>query len=186
MIISISGLPGAGKSALAKALAVKLNWLCYSMGNLRRQTAKDQGLSLAEFNKLGETDPQTDLTVDEYQQKLGQEQDNFVIEGRTSWHFIPQSYKIFLTVDPQIGAQRIWHDLQANDQRNEDRDLQSVEDVKVSNQERIASDTKRYDQYFQINAYDPANYDFVLDTSRLSLEEMVEKVYRQIVQQLPV
>ena len=185
MIISISGLPGAGKSALAKAVADKLKWPCYSMGNLRRATAKEQGLSLAEFNQLGETDPQTDLTVDEYQQKLGQEQDNFVIEGRTSWHFIPQSYKIFLTVDPQVGAQRIWYDLQQNNERNEDRDLQSVADVQASNQERIASDTRRYAKYFKIDAYDPANYDFVLETSNLSIEEMVEKVYRQIVLQLP-
>ncbi|KKR14243.1 MAG: Cytidylate kinase [Candidatus Falkowbacteria bacterium GW2011_GWA2_39_24] len=153
MIISISGLPGAGKSALAKAVADKLKWPCYSMGNLRRATAKEQG--------------------------------DFVIEGRTSWHFIPQSYKIFLTVDPQVGAQRIWYDLQQNNERNEDRDLQSVADVQASNQERIASDTRRYAKYFKIDAYDPANYDFVLETSNLSIEEMVEKVYRQIVLQLP-
>ena len=181
MIISISGLPGAGKSILAQKLADKLNWPYYSMGNLRRETARQQGLTLAEFNKLGETDPQTDLAVDEYQTKLGQDKDNFVIEGRISWHFIPQSYKIFLIVDETIGAERIWQDLQHSDERNEGRNLATVADIIHSNEERIASDTKRYAQYFKIDAYDTKNYDFVLDTSSLSIEEVVERVYEKVV-----
>ena len=105
MIITISGLPGAGKTSVGKMLAEFWGWPFYSMGNLRRQAAAQRGLTLAEYNALGENDPQTDLAVDRYQEELGKTQDNFVIEGRTSWHVIPQSIKIFLTVEPQIGAQ---------------------------------------------------------------------------------
>lgn len=180
MIITISGQPGAGKSTVAKQLAEKLGWPCYSMGDLRRQAALQEGLTIAEFNKKGEADPSTDLLVDEYQTKLGQDHDNFVIEGRTSWHFIPQSFKIFLTVSDKVGAERIWHDLQQSDQRNEGRNLQNAADVLLSNQQRIASDDLRYWKYFQIKAYNLDNYDYVLDTSELSPEQCLEKLLAEV------
>ncbi|MCX6797924.1 MAG: AAA family ATPase [Candidatus Falkowbacteria bacterium] len=61
MIISISGNHGSGKSTIAESLADKLNWPRYYMGGLRRAAAKKRGLTLAEYNKLGEVDPKTDL-----------------------------------------------------------------------------------------------------------------------------
>lgn len=111
MIISFSGVPGAGKSTIAKMLAQKLGWPRYYMGGLRRQKAKERGMTLEEYNKLGETDPSTDLEVDRYQEKLGKEKDDFIIEGRTSWYFIPHSLKIYLDVDLNKGSERIYWQL---------------------------------------------------------------------------
>jgi cytidylate kinase len=129
MIISISGAEGSGKSTIAKMLAEKLGWPRYYIGGIRREKAKERGLTLEEYNKLGETDPSTDLEVDEYQKKLGETQDNFIIEGRTSWHFIPHSFKIFLDVSFEEGARRIWGNLQKDSSRNEGNNLKSYEDV---------------------------------------------------------
>ena len=56
MIISISGTAGSGKSSLAKKLAVALSWPRYYMGGLRRQKAATLGLTLAQYNILGEND----------------------------------------------------------------------------------------------------------------------------------
>jgi len=122
------------------------------------------------------TDISTDLEVDEYQSKLGKEQDTFVIDGRTSWHFIPQSYKIFLTVDPQVGAERIFQELQQGGDRNEGYNLNTVEAVLNSNYERVNNDRKRYQQYFGIDVYDLANYDEVVDTTNLTIDEVIAKV----------
>ncbi len=177
MIITISGLPGAGKSLLAKKLAESLGWPLYSMGNLRRQAAADQGLTLAAYNQLGETDPATDLAVDRLQENLGKTQDKLVVEGRTSWHFIPHSVKIFLSVDPRIGAERIWQHLQQPDnRRNEDRSLTGIDDVLASNAERLASDRRRYAKYFQLDVYDQSHYDLVLDTSQLTPDQVLAAV----------
>ena len=66
MIISISGNHGSGKSTVAKKLAEHLSWPRYYMGGLRREAAARRGMSLGEYNKLGESDPRTDLEVDEY------------------------------------------------------------------------------------------------------------------------
>jgi len=177
MIISISGTQGSGKSTVAKKIAEKLGWPQYCIGGLRREKALKRGLTLAEYNKLGEKDPSTDLEVDNYQKELGQKEDNFVIEGRTSWYFIPHSLKIFIDVSPQVGAERIFKHLQEENNRNEDNNLSSVEAVLKSNLERQKSDNKRYQQYFGIDVYNKDNYDFYINSTNLSPEEVFEQCF---------
>lgn len=177
MIISISGSHGSGKSTIAKMLAEKLNWPRYYMGGLRREAAQKRGMTLAEYNKLGESDPSTDLEVDNYQEELGKTKDNFIIEGRTSWHFIPDSLKIYIKASFETGAERIFKQLQKENNRNEDHNLNSIEAVLKSLEERYKSDQLRYKKYFNIDVYDLKNYDFVIDTDKLTIEEVFEKVF---------
>ncbi|MFA5000039.1 MAG: cytidylate kinase family protein [Patescibacteria group bacterium] len=180
MIISLSGAPGSGKSTIAQMLAEKLGWPRYYMGGLRREAAKKRGLTLAEYNKLGESDPVTDQEVDDYVKELGEKEDNFVIEGRTCWHFIPHSLKIYLDVNQEDGAKRIFKALQKKNDRNEAADLASWQDVLASNQERIASDNFRYRKYYNIDAYDPKNYDFYLDTTDMPPAEVFAAVLARV------
>jgi len=184
MIISFSGAPGSGKSTIAQMLADKLGWPRYYMGGLRREAAQKRGLSIEEYNKLGETDIKTDQEVDEYQRILGQEQDNFVIEGRTSWYFIPHSLKIYLDVDPKVGAKRIFGHLQQKNDRNEAKGLDTWQAVMESNQQRIASDNKRYQQYYLIDIHNPKNYDFSLDTTNLDQNQVFQAVSEFVQQAL--
>jgi predicted cytidylate kinase len=183
MIISFSGAPGAGKSTIAQKLAEKLDFPRYYIGGLRRQKAKERGMTLEEYNKLGEIDPSTDLEVDEYQEKLGKKEDNFVIEGRTSWYFIPHSLKIYLDVDLEEGASRIKKDLEKDNDRNEG-EAKSLEEVKNSIKKRMESDQKRYKKYFDIDVYNRNNYDIVVDTTYLSPEEAFKKVYQEVEKRL--
>jgi CMP/dCMP kinase len=180
MIISISGAEGAGKSTIAKMLAEKLGWPRHYIGGIRRQKAAERGLTLAEYNKLGESDPSTDVEVDEYQRKLGLEQDDFVIEGRTSWHFIPHSFKVFLDVRMEEAAKRIYLALQENCERNEGKDLDSEAAVLESLKKRRESDRIRYRKYFNIDVFDLSHYDLVLDTSDLGVEDVFERLWQVI------
>ncbi len=180
MIISIGGMPGSGKSTIAKMLADKLGWPRYYIGGLRREKARQRGMTLEAYNRLGETDPSTDLEVDEYQKKLGEGGDNFIIEGRTSWHFIPHSLKIFLDVDENVGAQRIFKDVSISDSRNEGADIKTLCDVIKLYRQRIASDDLRYRKYFGIKVYDRKNYDLVVDTTGLSSSEVFDRIWRFI------
>lgn len=184
MIISLSGAPGSGKSTIAQMLADKLGWPRFYMGGLRREAAEKKGLTLAEYNKLGENDINTDKEVDEYQRELGNKEDNFVIEGRTSWFLIPHSFKIYLNVDPEEGAKRIFGNLQGQNNRNEDKNLSTWQDVLASNKERMASDTRRYQQYYNIDVYDKKNYDFYLDTTNLTQEQVFSQVYKVVQERL--
>jgi len=180
----MSGAAGSGKSTAAQKLAKKLNWPRYYIGKIRREMAKKQGLTLAEYNRLGEKDPITDSKVDKYQKKLGKTKDNFIIEGRTSWYFIPHSLKIYLSVDKQEGAKRIFKELKKENSRNEDKNLKTVANVLKSQHEREKSDKKRYRKYYQIDVYDKKNYDFVLDTTNLNKKQVFTELYDFVKSQL--
>jgi len=184
MIISINGNMGSGKTTLAKKLSERLGWNYYSMGELRREAARKRGITLAEYNKLGESDISTDLEVDKFQQELGEKNDNFVIDGRTSWYFIHNSLKIFLDVDEKVGAQRVWHNIQNSTIRNEDKNLYSLNDVLISIRKRKKSDIFRYKKYFNIKVYNIKNYDLVIDTSKLKKNETFKIAYNFIKEKL--
>lgn len=178
MIITIGGAAGSGKSTIAKMLAKKLGWPYYSIGNLRREKARERGMTLAEYNKLGEVNPATDIEADEYQKELAEKEDNFIIEGRASWYFIPRSVKIYIDVDEKEGARRVWAELRKDSKkRNEDRKLKTIDDVLESHRQRKESDTKRYEKYYNIDVYNHSYYDFVLNTTSLNKEEVFKKVY---------
>jgi len=177
MIITINGLPGAGKSTLAKCLAKKLKLKYYSIGQKRRELALKKGLTIDQLNKLGESNPSTDLPIDNFQKKLARK-DNFIVDGRLSWHFIPRSVKIFLTVDMKKGAERIM-----KAKRKSERRYKSLNDAIKEIRQRQNSDKKRYKKYYNIsNIYNIKNYDIIIDTTNLSIKEMcdvAEKVMRE-------
>lgn len=182
MIITITGEPGSGKSTIGKKLAKKLGYKHYYMGQLRRDAAKKRGMTLAEYNAYGEKHPETDYEVDDYQKQLGEDEDNFVIEGRTSWFLIPHSIKLYITVDPKEGARRVFQDLQESDVRNEDTELHSVEEVLHSHTKRMESDRYRYKKYYKIDCCDTSQFDLVIDTTTLNKDEAFEKVWTYITQ----
>ncbi|MFA5069815.1 MAG: cytidylate kinase family protein [Patescibacteria group bacterium] len=178
MIISLSGAPGSGKSTVAKKLADRLGYKRYYMGEILRLKAKEKNMTLAEYLKLGETDFSVDREVDQYMKELSKKEDNFIIENRTAFHILPQSLKIYLDIQEKEGAKRIFSDLKINPTRNEARNLNSVEAVIKANRERRIGDQKRYRQYYQIDLFNPKNYDFVLDTTNLNPEEEFQEVWR--------
>lgn len=170
MIITISGNAGSGKSTAADILAEKLNMKKYSVGNYRREMAKKLGLNLEQFNELGEKQDFTDKKADEWQIQLGKNEDNFIIEGRLSYHFIPHSIKIFLDASEEEAARRI-----RIENRLEEK-VETDEQALLLLKKRKASDIKRYVKYYGINPYDISQYDLVIDTSHIKKEETIKKI----------
>jgi cytidylate kinase len=181
MIITLTGLPGAGKSTIAKLLSEKLGWPWYSMGDLRGKLAQERGMTIDEFNALGEIQEFTDKNVDEYQTRLAKEQDNLVIDGRLSWHFIPHSLKVFLDVDEDEAAERIFGAAKKG-LRKDEKPYASTQEVKQRVHNRLASDQKRYQQYYQLDYLDRSNYDLVIDTTRLNPEQIVQRILDKLKQ----
>ncbi len=174
MIITISGMPGSGKSTVARRLSEHLGYKRYYMGAIRREAARKLGLTLAEFNTKGENDPSTDLFVEEYIQKLAHTRDNFIIESRTAWSFIPHSLKIFVYVDEREGARRILqslHNPRSARARNEGTQDQSYEEVLQSVYDRIKSDDVRYKKYYNLDIQNKNNYNLYLDATHLTPAE---------------
>lgn len=175
MIITINGKPGSGKSSVAKLLAERLHLKYIDIGDLRRGAAKARGMTLEEYNQLGETTDETDRDVDLFQKKIGETEDNLVVCGRTSFHFIPKSIKVFLDVDLRIAAKRIFNDKRIHE-RNETGTISSVDAIERSLHERMRSDTSRYQKYYRLDVYDLKHYDCILDTSHISIEQTYERI----------
>lgn len=176
MIISISGDPGSGKSTVAKIVAKRLKMKHYSMGDLRGKMALDRGLTIDELNKLGETESFTDKDVDEYQRELGKKEDKFIVDGRLSFYFIPNSYKIYLTVDARVAGERIFN----APKRPDERVYASIDDVVDATKARVESDKKRYQKYYGIDYTDKKQYDLVIDTTHLSPEQVVDEIIKAV------
>jgi len=181
MIITLSGAPGSGKSTVADVLANKFHLKRYYMGQIRRDEAKKHGMTLEEFNKLGENEDWTDKIVDDYQKKLGETEDNFFIEGRTSFFIIPKSLKIYLEVDPKVGAERIFNQIKnsTQDTRNEGQP-KTVDEMEESLKNRVESDIRRYKKYYNVDIINPANYDIFFDTTDLNPDQVIETLSKKI------
>ncbi|MBT3720695.1 AAA family ATPase [archaeon] len=174
MIITIAGTAGSGKSSVAKLLAKKLNLKHYSVGDFRREQASKIGLTLYEYNKLGEKKAFTDNIADEWQETLGKNEKEFIIDGRLSFHFIPHSYKIFLDADEKVRAQRIFGDTRKTEQ------FKSFEEALDKVQKRQESDKTRYIKYYKINPFDYKFYDLVVNTTNMSVEEVINFILEKI------
>ena len=174
MIITISGIAGSGKSTVAKLLAKKLNCKHYSVGDFMRQIAKERGLTLLELSKQAEKDKSIDIELDKKQIELGKKEDNFVIDSRLGFHFIPNSIKVFLEVDINEAANRILKEKREHEQY---KDIQeSIEKIKT----RINSEDKRYEEYYDVDYHNKNSYDIVINTTKTQPEEVAEKILKSI------
>jgi cytidylate kinase len=55
-----------------------------------------------------------------------------------------------------------------------------VEDVLKSNEERARSDDLRYKKYYGKDCFDENNFDFVIDTTNLTVEESYKQILEYI------
>ena len=174
MIITISGKAGSGKSTIAKKLAKKLNLKHYSIGDLMRKIAKEKNISLNELSKLAEKDHSIDKEIDNKQIELKNE-DNFVIDGRLTAFFIPNAdLKVFLDCDDKVRAERI-----LNDNRIDEKSKNVNELIKKIKQ-REKSERKRYKELYNIDYYDKKLYDLIINTTNLSINQVLEKIMEAI------
>lgn len=171
MIITITGPPGSGKSTIARLLCEKLNLKHYSVGDFRRKIAEKRGITLEELNKEDEKTGETDRLADEWQKKLGKTENNFVIDGRLPAYFIPNSVKIFLKVDPKVGAERVIKYRNGSAVEK----YKNIEDAVVKMHQREESDKKRYRNLYGVE-YDKLDFDLIIDTTNDNPESIVKKI----------
>jgi cytidylate kinase len=184
-IITIAGRPGSGKSTTAKAVAAKLGFRHFSSGELFRSAGKEKGLDVLQANLSSEQNKELDDLVDSRLQEIGQTEDEMVIDSRTAWHWIPDSFKVFLDLDLLTAAQRIAGKNDQTREGSEDTNQDPAEYAKVL-QSRLESESRRYKALYDIDPYIMDNYDLVIDTAKHDIEEVVDLVvagYRDWLQQ---
>lgn len=167
-IITIAGSLGSGKSSTGKALALALGFKHYSSGDLFRKMAAERGVSVEAINQTAEIQKDLDHYVDEWLKELYRTEENFVVDSRMAWHWMPESFKIFLALDQDTAAERIFNHAKEGSRVSED--AHSVADVRASIERRFISEQKRYFDLYGVNPTDTLNFDMILTTKNNNLK----------------
>jgi CMP/dCMP kinase len=161
-IVTIAGSPGSGKSSTARALAAAVGFRHFSSGDVFRQLAAERGLSIEAMNISAEQQRDIDLDVDSRLQAIYRDEERLVVDSRMAWHWMPQSFRVFLILDPATAAERIFAQVRGAGRMSEDAG--SLEETRRSIERRAASEQKRYAALYRVNATDPLNFDVVINT----------------------
>jgi predicted cytidylate kinase len=177
MIITIGGNLGAGKTTLATRLSKKLGYEELYMGGLMREMAAEQKMTIEQFYSRLKKNPEFEKSLDERQEKLMHEKENLIAQGRVAWFFAKKSphkvFNIFLAVSPEVGAQRT--------NLREKSEGKPPEEAITTNAFRANLEVERYKMLYGIeNFLDPTHYDFVLDTTTLTEQEVFDTVMQKI------
>ncbi len=175
--ITITGDLGSGKTELGKRLADKLQYEFFSGGKFMRDLAGERGVSMERLGAEMECDDGViDRQIDDMQREYLAKHHQSVADSRLGWWLAPQSFKVLLVCDPVVAATRIYNEKQTTGARAEEN-VDTIEDSVRANQRRVESERERYARYYSIkNHMDHNNFDFVIDTTHLTPDEVFERV----------
>lgn len=174
MKITVSGSVGSGKSTISRKLADKLGYRYYSVGELMREIAKKRGMDINKLSAIAEKDSSIDVELDQMQVDIGKTEDDFIMDSRLGFHFVPDSVKVFLTVDLDEAAKRIIGD---------NRDVEkygSIQDATKHLKKRMESEKQRYKEYYDIDFPNKKYFDMVIDTTDKEPDQVVEIIASKI------
>lgn len=171
-IITICGSLGSGKSSAAKGVAQVLGFKHFSSGDFMRKMALERGISLNELATQAENDTSIDLEIDKKLRKAG-EMEKIVIDSRLAFHWMPESFKIYLDLAPEIAKERIFNDLKVNILRQQSEKSSTAEEIYKKITSRLESEKKRYLEMYNLDYTNKNNFDLVIDTNKNNLEQVV-------------
>ena len=159
MHITITGMLGSGKSTVCRIISEQTGYEVYSTGKIQRQVAAQKGISTLELNKMMSDNTELDNIIDNETVRISDAVKDRIIlfDSRMAWFFVKQSYKVFLTVDPLVAAQRV-----AKADRGGVEDYTDVNEAKQKLLERAAAEHERFIKIYGADYWDYNNYDLVL------------------------
>lgn len=172
MIITVSGLPGCGKTTVCKLLAEKLGFEHISAGEIFRNNATKKGMTLEEFGEYALKHPDIDKELDKNIVEAAKK-DNIIIEGRLAGLMLDRA---------NIKCTKVWLDapLKVRGERIANREGISFTSAIAEIQKREKCEWDRYYNTYSINLNDLSSYTRVIDTSNITPEEVVSIILKEI------
>jgi len=166
MIITITGLPGSGKTSVARELAKHLHIKHYSMGELFRKMAKKEHASLINLMKKERLLDSLDLK----QKIIAKHHKDAIIDSRLGAYLIKNAkYKIYLYCSLKRRAQRI-----------SKRDGEDYKDTMKDILKREKMELDHYKRHYRVDYRNKKLYNIIINTDGLTVEQTVKKILEKI------
>lgn len=170
MNITITGNLGSGKSSVCRELE-KSGFTVISAGDIFREIAAEKGMTVIELNEAAKKDRSIDDMLDERSTQLGKTMDHTVFDSRLAWHFVENSFKVFLLVDTKEAARRVF----AGDSRSAEI-YQDMEQARAGLRERAKLEQERFWKLYGIDYYDACNYDLIIESTYASPQQIAREI----------
>lgn len=178
MHITITGDLGSGKSTVCNLLKDSIGFDVASSGSIFRSIAMQRGLTVAELNEQInaslDTAHEIDDLIDNKTKELAKQKEPVIIDSRMGWFFAPDSYKVFITVDPVVAANRIYADAK----RAGSEHYRSAEECLEKILKRRDAERERFLKLYGVDYTDWSNYDLVIDSTEVDSFKMTEAIKR--------
>ncbi len=161
--IAVSGRSGCGNTTVSRLLSeiLGVRMINYTFHTL----AEEKGMDFYEFCRMAEEDPRWDRLVDQRQVEMAREESCVPGSRLAIWMLEEADLKVFLTASPEERARRI--------QKRDGGDLQAVMEKTARRDEK---DHQRYQKLYGIDNNDYGFADLVINTDRLSPEQVARAV----------
>ena len=173
MNISITGTLGSGKSSVCKILKEN-GYDIISNGVLFREIAEEKGITVVELNELAKKDKSIDDMLDERSIRLGKELDSTIFDSRMGWHFIPDSFKVFLLADTTEAGRRVYNDNRVSESYNDPAT------AKADLIKRQLMEKKRFSDLYQTDYLNLNNYDLVIESTYATPDQIAEQILKGV------
>lgn len=166
--ISISWPAGSGKSTLIDAIVKKHNIQTIDIWQIFRQRGVDIWLTIAEYDKLVEKNPEEDVALDnDIKNIVANCSKDIIVSWRMWFHIMPEITSIWLDVSPEEWAQRIF----LQDRGKQEKKYVSLDEALQSNHDRMERLRQRLLHVYGVDFTDKSHYTKVIDTTGKSFEE---------------
>lgn len=179
-VITITGDLASGKSSVSDILKKELNYEVYKPGQYARKLAMEKNMTINDFQAYLKEHPELDQEIETNSSKYAQENDNIIVDARLGWYSIPYSFKIYLKTDIDVSAKRAFNDCK----RQNSEPCKDVQTAKEQIQKRYNEEIERFFSLYNIRKDDMSNYDLVIDTSDMKVEEIAEKIKKEYIKWL--
>ena len=172
-IVTITGDSGSGVSTVTSLLAESLDYRKFNAGGLFRNLAQEYDMSLDKLDQFIESNRVIDHEIDTLIRRLGQGSE-LVLAARLGFYWIHESFSVYLKVDPEISAKRVYEDVVSG--RRVEEHAESVLEVAENIERRFESTKARYLRDYGIDISNTRNFDMVIETDEKSPEQIVAEI----------
>lgn len=162
---AISGKSGCGNTSVSRRLAEKLGIRLVNF--TFRDLAHEVGVSFEELCSMAEQDNQWDYMVDRRQLEIAKQQDCVLGSRLAVWLWKDAALRVYLDAPIEVRSQRIF-------QREGGADLETIKEKTIRRDQR---DHDRYKRLYNIDNNDFGFVDLVIDSSKFTVEEIVEQIH---------